>query len=569
MEMPLRLFAVAWLTVAAAAQETVQVQLQQGVIEGARSEAGEGRFFYTFKSIPFAKPPVGALRFKNPVAAEGWQGVRDGTQVAPKCPQVDLFALLVTGALAFEGSEDCLYLTVYTPKPFESDLPVMVWIHGGAFILGNSEDYPALPLLTKDVVLVTVQYRLGTLGFLSTGDEAIPGNLGLKDQVMALRWVQDNIRDLGGDPGKVTIFGESAGAGSVHHHVLSPMAAGLFQRAIMQSGAALCPWALREDHRQVAMKMSDLFNCSAVDEASSSLDGAALAECLREVPFDELTGAPSKFMVINNGPVVMTPGVDGEYLPEHPAVLLREGRYNKVDIISGINRNDGALSSTPYLADPPLLDSLFANFSVNGPISLNFEAWEDDPDYLTRRAYHHYLGPLAVPLEKAEQFTQMYTDRMFSTCHMDAVQHHMRDEASGNRVFAYELQHRGEHSFFDDIYPLGNVSKDWVCHGDDIQYLFYKETDNKDLTRSEDRFVSRIMVDLWTNFASAGHPTPDLSLGFIWAPMTSASESYLAITPAPFMEDYQNQEVLEFWRNMPTRTNKLLYKDRFTPSPVY
>ncbi|ROT75311.1 JHE-like carboxylesterase 2 [Penaeus vannamei] len=116
----------------------------------------------------------------------------------------------------------------------------------------------------------------------------------------------------------------------------------------------------------------------------------------------------------------------------------------------------------------------------------------------------------------------MYTDRMFSTCHMDAVQHHMRDEASGNRVFAYELQHRGEHSFFDDIYPLGNVSKDWVCHGDDIQYLFYKETDNKDLTRSEDRFVSRIMVDLWTNFASAGHPTPDLSLGFIWAPMTSA-----------------------------------------------
>nr|XP_027214191.1 cholinesterase 2-like [Penaeus vannamei] len=117
-----------------------------------------------------------------------------------------------------------------------------------------------------------------------------PGNLGLKDQVMALRWVQDNIRDLGGDPGKVTIFGESAGAGSVHHHVLSPMAAASHHAV----RAALCPWALREDHRQVAMKMSDLFNCSAVDEASSSLDGAALAECLREVPFDELTGAPSK-----------------------------------------------------------------------------------------------------------------------------------------------------------------------------------------------------------------------------------------------------------------------------------
>ncbi|ROT75313.1 hypothetical protein C7M84_006159 [Penaeus vannamei] len=233
--------------------------------------------------LPMRKPSLSfSTPAQNPVAAEGAGSARrdpGGPQVPPgrslRAPR--------DGALAFEGSEDCLYLTVYTPKshalkatlpasqPFESDLPVMVWIHGGAFILGNSEDYRP-PLLTKDVVLVTVQYRLGTLvgsapppspplaryskdrmlavascriikhGWLplfqdsSPRGRGDPGNLGLKDQVMALRWVQDNIRDLGGDPGKVTIFGESAGAGSVHHHVLSPMAAGLFQRAIMQSG---------------------------------------------------------------------------------------------------------------------------------------------------------------------------------------------------------------------------------------------------------------------------------------------------------------------------------------------
>ncbi|XP_042889448.1 acylcarnitine hydrolase-like, partial [Penaeus japonicus] len=333
----LKLIAAAWLAVAAAAvqEETVQVRLQQGVIEGARSEAAGGRFFYTFRSIPFAKPPVGKLRFKvgaatpsaNPVAAETWPGVRNGSLVAPNCPQVSLR----TGVPTHKGSEDCLYLTVYTPRvsiffffffcegdlkketcdailihiylhaqyifsicvlfvygngypnhelssvgdkalhfafsssvyspalpfcslyqntysayhinsdrfytlsdhmgmlnhnPHESALPVMVWLHGGGFTQGTSEDYPALPLLTKDVVLVTVQYRLGTLGFFSTEDSEALGNFGLRDQALALRWVQDNIRSLGGDPSKVTLFGESTGGASVHFHILSPLSEG-------------------------------------------------------------------------------------------------------------------------------------------------------------------------------------------------------------------------------------------------------------------------------------------------------------------------------------------------------
>ncbi|XP_042887731.1 cocaine esterase-like isoform X2 [Penaeus japonicus] len=567
--MLLEIFAVAaWLTaaVAAAQEDTVQVRLQQGVIEGVRAEAEGGRFFYAFKSIPFAKPPVGELRFKNPVPAEAWPGVRNGTQVAPKCPQMSL-AFLFSGVVATEGSEDCLYLTVYTPKPSESDLPVMVWIHGGAFVLGDSEEYQALPLLTKDVVLVVVQYRLGTLGFLSTGDSALPGNLGLKDQVMALRWVQDNIRNFGGDPDKVTIFGESAGGASVHFHILSPMSTGLFQRAIMQSGTSLCPWALREDHKQVAMNMSEIFNCSAVDSAASSLDSTALVACLRDVPFASLVEVQSKFIVFNDGPQVMMPGVDGEFLPDHPAVLLREGRYNKVDIISGMTEHEGGMAAYAFLASRPLLDSLLQNFSVNGPVALGFEAWEGDTEYLSRRAFHRYMGPLEVPQERADDFTQLHTDRLFAMCHLDAVKHHLLDRPSGSRVYAYELQHRGQYGLFDDIVPPSNISQHWVVHSDDLQYLFDKVINDKTLTRSEDLFVSRIMVDLWTNFAATGNPTPDLSLGFKWAPMSSAKESYLAITLSPSMADFENQKVQEFWRNIPTKTNKLLYPDRFLPTP--
>nr|XP_027226784.1 acetylcholinesterase-like [Penaeus vannamei] len=369
--------------VAAAQEETVQVELQQGVIEGARSEIAEGRFVYSFLTIPFAEPPVGDLRFKNPVPAAPWSGVRNGSLPTPMCPQ--LFTLVEA---KLQGQEDCLFLNVHTPRPHEADLPVMVWIHGGGFTIGNSAFYGPAPLLTKDVVLVVIQYRLSTLGFLTTGDDEIPGNLGLKDQTMALRWVQDNIRAFGGDPGKVTIFGESAGAASTHFHVLSPMSAGLFQRAIMQSGTALDPWAVREDHSDVATRFGEMFNCSG----SSPLTSSELVACLREVPAADLIEAPNKFKVFVDFPSVMAPSVDGEFLPDHPARLLRDGRYNKVDVITGTTQHEGQ-SIVGMMAGNETLASLAKNFSANGPVMAYFEP-EEDREYLARRFFHHYLGPL-------------------------------------------------------------------------------------------------------------------------------------------------------------------------------
>lgn len=535
-------------------EPSVEVRLRQGVISGDLSEAGNGRVFYSFKTIPFAEPPVGDLRFRDPVPAGPWAGVRNGSIATPKCAQL-------SNNSTVQGVEDCLYLSVYTPRPYASDLPVMVWIHGGGFTNGQGESYGPLPLLTKDVVLVVMQYRLGTLGFLSTEDSVLPGNLGLKDQRLALLWVQDNIRDLGGNPGQVTLFGESAGAGAVHFHVLSPMSSGLFCRAILQSGTSLCPWAMAENHREVADKIGQMMNCSRPYD-QQPISSSALVACLRNAPYQDLIAAQKEFVIFNESPQVMLPRVDGHFLPDYPAILLRKGWYNKVDIISGVTQDEGAVLGLIFSLDNATADNLVRNFSVNGPVSLMFGDSEDDPGYLARRAFHHYLGPIEQPAEKRDPIIRLFSDRMFDMCHLDAVGQHLR--TSHQNVFTYRLQHDGEYQF---VFGLFNTTPEWykgyVGHADDILYLFSQEKFNQTLKRDEDLFVSRIMVEMWTNFASFGHPTPDMSLGFKWKPTSFPKDSYLAITSSPSMKTFEDCETREFWKNMPTKNNKMLYPERF------
>ena len=212
-----------------------------GRVQGVEGQTSRGSPFVRFNRVPYAEAPVGALRLRDPVAKLPWRGVLDGGAATPKCPQVGL----LTGNAT--GQEDCLFLNIYTPRlpnigVFSSSLkPVMLWIHGGGFTLGDATELtnPEL-LIDEDVVFVALQYRLGLLGWLAReNDPVLPGNLGLKDQQEAMRWVQSNIAFFGGDPRKVTIFGESAGAISAHFHILSPAARNLFRAAILQSGTAL------------------------------------------------------------------------------------------------------------------------------------------------------------------------------------------------------------------------------------------------------------------------------------------------------------------------------------------
>ncbi|GLG92613.1 Esterase SG1 [Gryllus bimaculatus] len=207
---------------------SVTVSVRQGALRGRRDKTPSGQPFLSFQGIPYAQPPVGHRRFKPPVPLESWTGIRDATKPGNQSLQYDPTSKKIV------GDEDCLFLNVFTPRlptgrKEERLRAVLVWIHGGAFLLGSGDLYGPEPLMEHDVVLVTINYRLGPLGFLGLGTAEAPGNAGLKDQTMALRWVKNNIHVFGGDPDNITIFGESAGGTSVHYQVLSPLSKGKYK----------------------------------------------------------------------------------------------------------------------------------------------------------------------------------------------------------------------------------------------------------------------------------------------------------------------------------------------------
>ncbi|XP_026327750.1 esterase FE4-like [Hyposmocoma kahamanoa] len=218
----LKLFIIAITALVTAHQvKEPRVRILHGVLKGTCKISTKGRTYGSFQGIPYARPPLAKFRFREPQPPAPWPGVWDASRPLQPCLQRDAFEKKVI------GREDCLHLNVYSPKPYiGAMLPVVVFIHGGTFMHGSGSFYDPGHLMDKDLVVVTFNYRLGPLGFLSTGDEVVPGNAGLKDQTMALRWVRNNILMFGGNPDSVTLAGCSAGGASVHYHYLSPMSRG-------------------------------------------------------------------------------------------------------------------------------------------------------------------------------------------------------------------------------------------------------------------------------------------------------------------------------------------------------
>lgn len=316
------------------------VETQQGILLG--EWAGADGSISVFKGIPYALPPVGERRWRAPEPPTGWQGERLATDFGPDCmqqtyPQGSFFYR--PGRLS---SEDCLYLNVWAPEPAEEPLPVMVWLHGGALTRGSGaiSTYDGTNLADKGVVLVTANYRLGVFGYLAhpelvaespeySDGHYSAGNYGILDQIQVLRWVQENIEALGGDPDNVTIFGESAGAWSVHFLTASPLANGLFHKAIAQSGA-------RMDMRVELDRHS-----SAGQSATAS--GVQLAEHLEVDDLAGLRALPAHELLEGATAVSFrTDGiVDGWVIPEQPYKLFAEGRQNRVPVLAGFNSDEG------------------------------------------------------------------------------------------------------------------------------------------------------------------------------------------------------------------------------------
>lgn len=309
-----------------AAPDPLLVHTRLGDVRGAAVKGVRD-----FKGIPYAAPPVGTLRFAQPLPAAAWKGVRDATRYASPCPQVSRYGLTEA---SYE--EDCLYLNVTTPTSGvagESPRPVMVWIHGGAFVGGSSNLYPLEYLARRgDIVVVSVNYRLGVLGFMP--HPSFPalhdGGYALEDQRAAMRWVKQNIGAFGGDPGNVTIAGESAGAASVCMHLAAPrQTAGLFDKAIIQSAACTVPLRTVAESNALGMQLAQLVGCSDA--------GTALA-CLRGKPVRELVEAAAT--VAGANVMAFAPSVGNETLPQPPVQAFAWGEFVRVPILNGGNRDE-------------------------------------------------------------------------------------------------------------------------------------------------------------------------------------------------------------------------------------
>ncbi|XP_050727496.1 esterase E4-like [Eriocheir sinensis] len=542
----------------AAAKEVPLVDTEEGRVAGVLEKTLKGREFFSFYGIPFAQPPLEKLRFKDPEAPSSWEGTRDASIPAEPCPQVSYVSETEGGKEIF-GSEDCLYLNVFSNQvKEEGELPVMVFIHGGGFVSGTSGESEPYVLLDHDVVLVVVQYRLSIFGFLSTEDSVMPGNLGLKDQTMALQWVQRNIHRFGGDKTRVTIFGESAGGASVHYQMLTPKSEGLFSRAILHSASALCPWALNAKPREAALQVADSLGCPT-DRGSE-----ALLDCLQGLEAYAFVPLQINLREWDMLPFTFTPWVDGEYLPEHPAQLVLEGRHAQVDIMAGSTRDEGAFFTLPALQTSTLFEELQNNFSVAGPASLTLSGQCEDPVAVARQVYLHYSGTTHVTEAHAESLNKVSVTHTHTHTHDPDTAFHSPPPPISAKTFRYELQHYGQYSFSNLQCP--SCDREWVNHGDDLFYLFtpgpllgLPSEPPQSLQRPDDLAVSDIMTTLWTNFATTGNPTPDDSLGFKWEPSTADNLHYLSLTPSPSMQPDNRKEVRKFHNSLPTTKNLILH----------
>src|SRR5215831_14495640 len=331
------------------ANDTVRVEgglISGSVVDGVRS----------YKGIPFAAPPVGELRWKAPQPVAAWEGVRECNDFGPDCPQAPYPQSSLYYSAPRKQSEDCLYLNVWTTAKAGEKRTVMVWIHGGALTRGSgaTRSYDGTALAKKGVVLVTVNYRLGPLGYLAHPEltaespNRSSGNYGALDQIAALKWVQKNIAAFGGDPGLVTIFGESAGSWSVNALVATPLARGLFQHAIGESGGTFGPMTyLKQDRNALP---------------SAEKVGAAFAKALGADSIAALRGVSSEKIidVFNNDPEGKKfrtgPNVDGWVFPDEIRNIFAQGKQNDVPVIVGSNANEMSTLTTPAIVPKTLED---------------------------------------------------------------------------------------------------------------------------------------------------------------------------------------------------------------------
>ncbi|CAH1791873.1 unnamed protein product, partial [Owenia fusiformis] len=484
-----------------------------------------------FLGVPFAKAPINELRWKAPVEQDSWTGVKDALNYGNICWQAY--------RPDFEMSEDCLVLNIWVPGDVPVDdmmklnLSVMLYIHGGSFQsgTGNSRDIMGGYMAhDNNVVMVTVNYRLGVLGFLSTEDTVAEGNYGLLDNIMALRWVKDNIKYFGGNPNSVTIFGESAGAAAVSHLMLSPMATGLFQRGITQSGVATAFWAVARDYlRELTHMLGDKLTC----ENSNS---EALIKCLREKNPQEIINATIQLnteiqLSRNDTQSIFLPRIDGKVLNDDPLKLLQSGDFYPYDYMTGVTSHEGWMMwyITAQGVAKPLQNGINStDFDILTKYWMRFlqhpSQWEKVSKAI-KLTYDVYTNQ-GESIERSKAYVDSMTDSTWAADNERFVKLYSK---KSKNVYNYYFSPRV--SYDQRVLNYPQPVPDWVLasHADDIPFVFGKTKYTwYDVTTNEERALSDVVMKAWANFAKNGDP--GVVAGVTWPKFTEESPTYLDLT---------------------------------------
>jgi para-nitrobenzyl esterase len=446
--------------------DSLIVKTEKGKVQGKTINSGKVK---AFLGLPYAAPPVGDLRWRAPQPAVAWKGERDATKFGAHCAQVKVYEDMIFQDGA--GSEDCLFLNVYTPadtKP-KSKLPVMFWIHGGGYSGGASSEprHNGDFLPTKGVVLVTINYRLGVFGFLATADLAkeadrAAGNYGLQDMIAALGWVKANITEFGGDPGNVTIFGESAGSFAVSTLMASPAARGLFHKAIGESGAAFSG-TLAYD----SLETRETADGAWVD----GLGVKSLAE-LRALPTEKILDA------VKDKTGGFQPDIDGKVLTEPIETTYAAGHQAHLPLLAGWNSDEGSF------------------IAMRG---MTAEQWKQKAsDLFSERATEFLtLYPGETDAQALRSAIDFGSDQFIAFSTWKWIEAHGKTGESPVYRYHFEL------AALPSKYHRGN----YAFHSDDIEYVFGTlDTRPGQTVRDEDRKLSEQMMSYWTNFAKTGDP---------------------------------------------------------------
>ncbi|XP_011149493.2 esterase FE4 [Harpegnathos saltator] len=514
------------------------INTKWGSIHGKWSWSINGRPIANFLGIPYALPPLGDLRFKSPQPWNlTWTTIHDGTVDGDMCSQLNGDEVI--------GSEDCLYLNVFMPVVLgdrPAKLPVMVFVHGGSFAIGsnNSTLYAPDYLLDHDVILVTLNYRLGVLGFFSTSNRVAPGNYGLKDMVVALQWVQENIHSFEGDPKSVTVMGSSAGAAATHLLAFSGKTAGLFHRYILHSGSALNFWSVHSQptNRRISRELARLVGCLPTDSGDETASNGTIftprsdeersrcesmhdasaneeqdermMKCMRTVNISEMLNMTKQLFVWRSEPTCfITPTLEDEsedaIVTIHPLKVVRNGLFRDIPAIILFVKDEGLVKSTDFLMQTDIQDQFIENFEQYLLLSTELQEVISNSSAFADAIMDFYFDGNLTRSNLKRNITEMIGDGGIIWSLLRAVQY--QSEMGNASIYFSFFDYQGTFSF---TFNSGSSAPFGVCHCDELNYLFpvlnnmFKGYMLHN-TENDYRMID-VMTEMWANFAKEGVP---------------------------------------------------------------